>query len=38
MIETSTDNNTSLRRVVLRGQPGHRRVVVPPYQLIDTDG
>ena len=37
MIEVSTDNNTSLRRVVIRGQRGHRFVVVPPYQLIDTD-
>jgi hypothetical protein len=38
MIEASTDNNVSLRRVVLRGTPGHRRVIVPPYQLIDSDG
>ena len=37
MIEGSTDNNVSLRRVILRGQPRHRRVIVPPYQLIDTD-
>ena len=36
MIEVSTDNNVSLRRVVLRGTPGHRRVIVPPYQLIDS--
>jgi len=38
MIEGSTDNNTSLRRVVIRGTPRHRYVVVPPYQGIDTDG
>jgi hypothetical protein len=38
MIETTKDNNVSLRRVIIRGQPGHRYVVVPPYQLIDSDG
>jgi hypothetical protein len=37
MIETSQDNNSSLRRIVLRGTPGHRQVVVPPYQGIDTE-
>ena len=38
MIEASTDNNVSLRRVVLRGTPGHRRVIVPPHQLVDSEG
>ena len=38
MIEASTDNNVSLRRVILRGTPGHRRVVVPPYLGIDSEG
>jgi hypothetical protein len=35
--ETDTANDTSLRRVRLVGQPGHRRVVVPPYHGIDTE-
>lgn len=38
MIETSQDNNTSVRRVILRGQPGHRHVVVPAYMGIDSEG
>jgi hypothetical protein len=38
MIEANADNNTSLRRIVIRGTPGHRYVVVPPYEGIDTDG
>ena len=38
MIETTTDNNVSLRRVIIRGKPGHRHVVVPPYELVDSDG
>jgi hypothetical protein len=38
MIETSQDNNSSLRRVILRGKKGHRKVVVPPYLGIDSEG
>jgi hypothetical protein len=38
MIETSQDNNASVRRVILKGKPGHRHVVVPPYMGIDSDG
>jgi hypothetical protein len=38
MIEADTGNNTSLRRIVIRGRAGHRHVVVPAYQGIDTDG
>jgi hypothetical protein len=38
MIETDPNNNPSLRRVILRGTRGHRRVIVPPYMGIDTDG
>jgi hypothetical protein len=34
--EASTDNNVSYRRVRLKGSPGHRTVVVPPYFGIDT--
>ena len=35
MIEASTANNVSLRRVVLRGKAGERRVIVPPHMGID---
>jgi hypothetical protein len=38
MIETTQDNNTSVRRVILRGKPGHRSVIVPPYMGIDSEG
>jgi hypothetical protein len=38
MIETTQDNNSSLRRVILRGKPGHRSVIVPPYKGIDSEG
>jgi hypothetical protein len=37
MIETTQDNNSSVRRIVLRGTPGHRHVIVPPYMGIDTE-
>lgn len=36
--EVDDSNNTSIRRVVLRGTPGDRRVVVPPWNGIDTEG
>jgi Lysyl oxidase len=35
MVETTMDNNVSLRRVILRGTRGHRRVIVPPYLGLD---
>jgi hypothetical protein len=35
--ETDTTNDTSLRRVLLKGRPGHRRIVVPLYHGIDTE-
>lgn len=35
--EASTENNVSYRRVRLKGLPGHRTVVVPPYFGIDTE-
>jgi len=38
MFETSSANDVSYRRVLLRGRPGDRRVVVPPYHGIDTEG
>ena len=36
LFETSTANNTSLRKVVLGGKPGARTVKVPPHQLVDA--
>jgi lysyl oxidase len=38
LIEGDTSNNVSLRRVVIRGPRGHRYLVVPRYQLIDSEG
>jgi len=38
LIERSTANNTQLRKVILRGTPGHRTVRVPPWHGIDTEG
>ena len=37
MIESSTANNVEDRLIRLRGKPGHRRVVVPPWHGIDTE-
>jgi hypothetical protein len=36
--EVTDDNNVSLRRVILGGEPGARTVRVPPIGVIDTDG
>jgi Lysyl oxidase len=36
--ETDTTNNVELRRVRLLGTPGNRRVIVPPWHGIDTEG
>jgi Lysyl oxidase len=36
--ERNADNNTRLRRVILRGRRGARRVRVPAFQGIDTEG
>jgi hypothetical protein len=38
MYEGSTDNNVEDRLVKLKGKPGNRRVVVPPWHGIDTEG
>jgi hypothetical protein len=38
LIEGSTTNNTELRKIKLRGTPGHRRVIVPLWHGIDTEG
>lgn len=35
--EQRSDNNVELRQVILKGRPGHRRVVVPPWNGIDTE-
>lgn len=35
--EVSTDNNVELREIRLKGRPGARRVVVPPWNGIDTE-
>jgi len=37
LIEASTANNRSLRKVVISGAPGARKVTVPAYQLVDTE-
>ncbi|MGH2539818.1 MAG: lysyl oxidase family protein, partial [Actinomycetota bacterium] len=38
LYEAARGNNASLRKVILRGRPGHRRVEVPPWHGIDTEG
>jgi hypothetical protein len=38
MLEGSLDNNVEDRLVELRGRPGHRRVIVPPWHGLDTEG
>jgi hypothetical protein len=38
LIEGSTSNNTELREIILRGKRGHRKVTVPPWHGIDTEG
>ena len=37
LFERHRNNDVSYRRIVLGGSPGHRTVVVPPYQGIDTE-
>jgi hypothetical protein len=38
LFEGSDANNVEDRLVQLRGRPGHRRAVVPPWHGIDTEG
>jgi hypothetical protein len=38
LLEANNSNNLALRKIYLRGKPGERRVVVPPYGLVDTEG
>lgn len=35
--EVTADNNVELREVILKGKPGNRRVIVPPWNGIDTE-
>ena len=37
IFETSSENNIEDRLIKLKGRPGHRRVVVPPWHGIDTE-
>lgn len=38
IVEGSADNNLEDRLIKLRGRPGARRVIVPPWHGIDTEG
>ena len=38
LYERNTQDDVALRKVILRGTPGARRVAVPPYRGIDTEG
>lgn len=38
LYETTLANNATLRKVIIRGKPGARRVEVPPWHGIDTEG
>ena len=38
LVEADTTNNIELREIRLRGHRGHRRVIVPPWHGIDTEG
>ncbi|HXF72260.1 MAG TPA: lysyl oxidase family protein [Actinomycetota bacterium] len=36
--EVTDENNVALREIRLRGRPGGRQVIVPPWNGIDTEG
>lgn len=36
--ETTADNNVELRQIEIKGRPGNRRVEVPPWNGIETEG
>jgi Lysyl oxidase len=38
IFESDAGNNVEDRLIKLKGRPGHRRVVVPPWHGIDTEG
>ena len=35
--EVNEDNNSELREIQIKGRPGNRRVIVPPWNGIDTE-
>lgn len=37
LYEQTADNNVEMREVILKGKPGQRRVVVPPWNGIDSE-
>jgi hypothetical protein len=37
LIEQSTDNNQSLRKIKISGRPGHRKVTVPQVGIIEEE-
>ena len=37
LYEQSSDNNSELREITIKGKAGHRRVVVPPWNGIETE-
>jgi hypothetical protein len=37
LYEQSSANNSEVRQILLRGRPGHRRVIVPAWNGIDTE-
>ena len=37
LYEVTDSNNVAFRKIYLKGKPGDRSVVVPPYQGIDTE-
>ena len=37
LYEQTAANNTEVRQIILKGRPGHRKVVVPPWNGIDTE-
>jgi len=38
LFETDTTNNTALRKVILKGTPGHRKVCVPAVGALRAEG
>ena len=38
LVELTYSNNVRLRKVIISGKPGRRRVEVPPWHGIDTEG
>jgi hypothetical protein len=38
LYDVDASNDTRLRKVILLGEPGARRVRVPPWNQIDSEG